>query len=315
MARTAVVLVNYKGAVDTRNCLESLRTLRDVPEIVVVDNTPDDKELLSMVDLFPEVKFISANENLGFGAGNNIGINWIVENKECEFIFILNNDTIIKEDTIFILENALDRYSDVGMVAPRIVFKDEPQMLWYGGGEVSWLRGSAITPGYMGRFDSKTALKARVIGFATGCAMFFRRSVIEKLGGFDDRFFMYEEDVELCLRVVESGWMIRYEPKALVMHVVQASSRLGQGFVDMLSPLNKNLSFYVFHVVRNRLINMHIHASGFKKVVFIFGFSLFLTKKIMKFIIFRRWDGVASVFKGWLSYRKCFGLYVPNINL
>jgi GT2 family glycosyltransferase len=223
----------------------------------------------------------------------------------CEFLFIFNNDATVEPDTIAKLEATLDIHSEAGMVAPRIVFMDKPEVLWYGGGHVSWLRGSANTPGVLGASDAPLAMQARAVSFASGCAMLVRRNVMEKLGGFDDRFFMYEEDLELCLRTQELGWKIVYEPTALVLHVVQASSRNDQNFVGMLSPLNSNLSFYTYHLVRNRLINMRLHAKGFNRFVFVLGFTLLLLKKSIHFAMHKRWDGISGIFKGWRSYRNC----------
>ena len=170
---------------------------------------------------------------------------------------------------------------------------------------MSWLRGSAVAPGILGDSDTPLALQAREVSFASGCALLVRRNLMAQLGGFDERFFMYEEDVELCLRTQELGWKIRYEPEALVLHVVQASSRGEQGFVGMLSPLNQNLPFYAYHLVRNRLINMRLHAKGLNRLIFILGFSLLLLKKSLHFLLHQRWDGIAAIFKGWRSYREC----------
>lgn len=305
MCRTAVILINYRGAQDTSACLRSLHACVMVPKIVVVDNTPNDPNLAGVMAEYPNVHRIFPPENLGFGCGNNLGINWAMSLTDCEFIFIFNNDATVEPDTVAKLEAILDNHPEAGMVTPRIVFMDNPDLLWYGGGEISWLRGAAVAPGYLGASDASLALLAREVTFASGCALFVRRNLMQQLGGFDDRFFMYEEDVEMCLRIKELGWKIRYEPTALVFHVVQASSRGDQPFIDRLSPLNDNLSFYVFHSVRNRLINMRLHARGKHRLIFIVGFSLFLLKKTMSFTWHRRWDGIGAIFEGWQSYREC----------
>lgn len=306
MSRSTVILVNYKGAKDTLACLRSFYASDVVPHVVLVDNTPNDLGMQDILVKYPDVHFISAAQNLGFGGGNNLGINWALSKTECEFIFIFNNDATVEADTITQLETSLDNHPEVGMVTPRIVFMDNPNMLWYGGGEVSWLRGSAFTPGFMGSSDAPLALQAREVSFASGCALLIRRELMAELSGFDERFFMYEEDVELCLRIQDLGWSIRYEPGALVFHRVQASSRdKQQEFVEMWSALNQNLPFYVYHLVRNRLINMRLHAKGFNRFIFIMGFSLFLLKKSLHFLVHKRWDGIAAIFKGWRSYRDC----------
>jgi GT2 family glycosyltransferase len=304
MNRTIVVLVNYNGSEDTAKCLRSLYTSVDMPHIVVVDNTPNDPELAVAMAEFPKVHLIFSSHNLGFGEGNNLGINWAMSQSGWEFLFILNNDTTVLPDSIRRLEATLNAYPSIGMVAPRVVFMDRPDVLWYGGGEVSWFRGGAVQPGILGSSTAPLAMHAREVSFASGCAMLLRRKLIQQLVGFDKRFFMYEEDLELCLRTHEIGWGIRYEPSALVLHKVQASSRGDQGFVGMLSPFNKNLAFYAYHVVRNRLINMRLHAKGFNRIKFFVGFFLLMSKKSIHFLIHKRFDGINAIFKGWQSYRK-----------
>lgn len=304
--RTCVITVNYNGAADTAACLKSLQGSTVPVTVVVVDNTPNDPELETVIEAYPDVTFIGAPKNLGFGGGNNLGVDWALAHTDCEFIFILNNDAAVDKDTISKLESSLDKYPEAALVAPKIVFMDKPDVLWFGGGEVSWLRGTAIAPGYLGDSNAPLAMQAREISFASGCAMLIRRHIIQQLKGFDERFFMYEEDLELCLRIQELGWKIRYEPGALVHHVVQASSRGEQGFVLPLSPLNKNLPFYVFHLVRNRLISMRVHAKGKNRLVFIVGFTLLLLKNAILFVVHGRWDGIVAIMKGWRSYRSCF---------
>lgn len=300
--------MNYKGAQDTAVCLRSLYASDIVPRIVVVDNTPNDPDLADVIAEYPEVHLIRAAENLGFGRGNNLGITWALAESDCEFIFIFNNDATVEHDTIARLEAVLDAHPEAGMVTPRVVFMDKPDVLWYGGGEISWWRGGGLVPGIFGESNAPLAMKAREVSFASGCSMLLRRELMQLLVGFDERFFMYEEDLELCLRSQELGWKIRYEPSALVLHKVQASSRGDQGYVGMLSPDNRNLTFYVYHVMRNRLLNMRLHAKGRNKLIYIIGFPMFTLKKFAEYTLHKRWDGLAAIFRGWRSYRE-IGIY------
>jgi len=304
MSRSVVILVNYKGAQDTAVCLSSLYASDIVPRIVVVDNTPNDTELFAVMKQFPDVHLICAPENLGFGRGNNSGIDWALANTDCEFIFILNNDAMVEAGTIQHLECAMDAHPDAGILAPRIVLAEDANMLWYGGGEVDWRRGGGIVPGVLGASTAPLAMQSRRITFASGCAMLVRREVLEKIGGFDDRYFMYEEDLELGLRVQNAGRAIWYEPLALIRHVGQGSMRKGGAFIGLWSPANPHLPFYVYHIVRNRLLTMYLHAQGIQLLKFTLGFPVLLLLKIIQFIRHRRWDGVRAVFRGWVAYRK-----------
>ncbi len=86
MSRSIVILVNYRGAEDTANCLRSLYASDVVPLVVLVDNTPNDPDLPNAITQYPDVHLISAPENLGFGGGNNLGIQWAMSETNCEFL-------------------------------------------------------------------------------------------------------------------------------------------------------------------------------------------------------------------------------------
>jgi len=230
---------------------------------VVVDTTPNDPELETALSFAPGVMILRATENVGFGRGNNLGIQWALRHSQCDFIFLLNNDAVIFPDSVFTLEKAIEAQRGVGIMVPRIAYLDDPNTLWYGGGEVDWRRASGFTPGINRSATADLALIERDVTFATGCALFLRRTTLRKLGGFDPRFFMYEEDVELCLRALSQRIRIRYLPSAFILHRAQGSSRgSGQDRTDFWSTYNPRLPFLCYHVIRNRLLNVAMYARG-----------------------------------------------------
>lgn len=298
MSRTAAILVNYKGSDDTSKCLRSLYTSDVVPRIVVVDNTPNDPDLPEVVAKYPDVHLIFATANLGFGAGNNLGIDWALTQTDCEFIFLLNNDAWVEVDSILKLELSLDSHPDAGIAAPRIVFSEQPDELWYGPGEVDWRLARGIVPGYLGDSNSPSAQTPRYASFASGCAMLIRRAVLKKIGGFNPCFFMYEEDVELCLRAASYGYKLWYQPSSLIHHVVQGSLRSeGDKFISVFSPKNKSLTFYVENVIKNRIFNLRLHGKAYQKILFGCFFPLYLAKLTIIFIAGGRWDGVQVLYR------------------
>lgn len=298
MSRTAAVVVNYNALLDTQRCVESLLRSWERPTLVLVDNASDTGGLEEVVAHYPGAKLIYSPANLGFGRGNNLGIKWALAHTGSEFVFLLNNDAMVEPDTIAKLENALDNHPKAGIAAPRVVLAEDPDVLWYGGGEVDWRRGSAIAPGYMGPANASLALRARDVSFASGCAILARRSVFEEVGGFDPRFFMYEEDVELSLRVQKKGWSIRYVPEALVSHRGQGALREGEAYIPEISPLNPRLPFYMFHRVKNRLVTMFVHARGLEALKFMLFFPMFLLVKSLQFAVKGRWDGIQAALLG-----------------
>ena len=301
--RTCVITINYRNAADTASCLASLRDSVTPLSIVAVDNSPNDPDLDTLLSAYPEVTFLRAPENLGFGRGNNLGIRWALENTDCEFVFVFNNDAVIKPDSIRQLEIAMEAHPEVGIMVPRIAYMDRPDVLWYGGGEVDWRRGSAVAPGIHGPVDAELALTSREVTFATGCALFVRRSVLRKIGGFDPRFFMYEEDVEFCLRAKEHGIRIRYVPESIVLHRCQGSVRkIGESTGDIWDVKNPKLSFYAFHIIRNRLLNMYFHAHGINGLVFILFFPLYVLRRAIPFAFGGRFDAIMAMAKGGLSF-------------
>jgi GT2 family glycosyltransferase len=268
-------------------------------EIVVVDTTPNDPELQAALESAGDVKLIRASANIGFGRGCNLGIEWALTHTSCEYIFLLNNDAVVLPDCIRLLEDAMEVWLDVGIEAPRIAFLDNPSALWYGGGEIDWRRASAFTPGYGLNACTPLAMTERYVTFATGCALFVRRSVARRLGGFDPRFFMYEEDTEFCLRASAAGFRIRYVPRSLVLHRVQGSVRDGASEPsDFWSVGNSSLAFYAFHVMRNRMLNVHLHARGWRWVTAMLCFPLMLVRRSVPFLIGGRIDAIVAMFRG-----------------
>ena len=296
----ATILINYNNLSDTRLCLDAVyRTSDPDNKIIVVDNASNEEGIEELLAEYPDAILLKNEENLGFGRANNIGIRWALSNTDCEYVFILNNDTTIESDTVSRLVAALEDNSEVGISCPRIVMMDDPDMLWYGGGWIDWRKGAAIIPGYLGPADAELALSARYVSFASGCAMLIRRSILEKIGGFDPRLFMYMEDLELCLRVREAGWTIRYVPEAVVMHKGQGSLRKdGNEFFPIQHPRNPRLDFFMYHITKNRLLTMFIYTRGWNAVMFWSFFPIYQAAKCVQFAFHGRWTAVKAVAQG-----------------
>ena len=215
----SVVLVNFRGADDTIEAIRQLGGL-DWPserlEILVVENASGDDSLTRLRAAVPQVKLIESKKNLGFAGGCNLG----VKASSGEFLAFLNNDA--KPDAGWI-RAAVARFEEspaIGAVASRVLDWDG-KLVDYIGSAMTWF-GQGYKPLTAGEVPSQPDRVHDVL-FGTGSAMFVRRSVYDALGGFDERFFMFFEDVDLGWRLNLRGWRFVYEPASLAYHKHHAS--------------------------------------------------------------------------------------------
>ncbi len=302
---SGVVVVHYGDIRFTLKCLKRLKESTVPLQIVLVNNDPLQEGFSSSLPEMEDVKIIRSH-NVGFAGGNNLGIRWLLEETRCPYIFLLNNDAYIANDTVEIMQKTMEKEASAGLVTPRIVMENEPHILWYGGGEMNWWRGAPVIPGYLESARSPIALRPRTVTFASGCAMMIRREALENIGLLDERYFMYVEDVEFSRRVISAGWKIYYSPGAVVYHVGQGSGKAegDEVFFPLLHPENANLPFHTFYLIRNRLLLIHDHGSLLRKLQFGLVFPVFVMKLIISFLINRRFDALSQIFKGYTDYRK-----------
>lgn len=194
----------------------------------------------------------NSTENLGFTGGNNKGIRQALEQKS-DAIFILNDDTKIDPLALSRMTETLRSDPKIGIVVTKIYFypgfeyhknryvvSDRGRVIWYAGGTVDWNNIIGIHRGVdevdRGQYDEPID-----VTFATGCAMMIRREVFERIGLFDDRYFLYLEDADLSVRTRRAGFRIRYEPRAIIWHKNAQSSGVGSSLQD-------------YYFTRNRLL-------------------------------------------------------------
>lgn len=241
---TAVVL-HYSGIELTLDCLASLHACGwPALQICVVDNASADDGGRAVEAAFPGVHVITADANLGYAGGNNLGIAAALAGP-AEAVLILNNDTLVEPGAIGALVAALE--PGVGAVAPLLTFADDPTVIWSTGGDFN---AAKVRHGRMGGYRQPTAAAgpARDTERFTGAAVLVRREVLEQVGPFDDGLYFLYEDVDLSLRIREAGWRIRFTPDAVVRHRV-AMTQGGE---------HSPTSFY--YGTRNQLLVADAHA-------------------------------------------------------
>ncbi len=314
--RTQVLLVNFNTSVHTLRCVESLLAGSVIPSIIVVDNGSAQSDYEKLLDSELGFVLIRSEENLGFGSGNNIGFDWILTNTDADsrYIFVLNNDTFVEQDAVEKLQSYMDSHDDVGACAPRIMFAEDKTKYWYGGGSLDWRKGGGRSWRFKQPFDDD--LTVRDVTFMTGCAMFLRRELVDELGGFDPRFFMYCEDWELSARISKSQWEMRYFPEAVLHHEGHASIRGGEsGYLKPFSPDSPMLVFYLTNFVAGSLLTLELCATRSQRIAgFLYLFGRW-AKWAIRYIWSGRWDALLAMSHGFVKYhqiRKQPGLEAPR---
>jgi len=227
-AGVAVAIVNFNTRDLLERCLHSI--LPEHPaEIVVIDNASPDDSADLVRRLFPQVRLIANAANVGYGAA----VNQAIHASSAPLVLVLNADTELMPGCISALA-ACAHAPRAGIVAPEIVNKRgewEPSVFPFPG-TMGWLLENApfahlvrrIAPLLRRSVSLRPIESARRVPWVMGCAMLLRREFMTVINGFDEAFFMYFEEVDLCRRAADAGWEVHFEPRAVVMHVGGAST-------------------------------------------------------------------------------------------
>lgn len=227
MSAIDIVIVSYNSRSDLRDCVEPIARSRDA-RVIVVDNASGDRSLEAVADL--PVTAIPLPSNRGFASGCNVG--WRAG--EAPFVLFLNPDARIDVASIDLLRGVLERKPSIGLVAPKIIHDDgsiqfsqhrfpRPRTTF---ARALFLHRLVPSAGWASE-DIRDPAAYEHPGspdWVGGACILLRRSTLEQLGGFDERFFLYCEDTDLCFRLRDAGLDIRYEPKASAVHAGGASA-------------------------------------------------------------------------------------------
>ena len=215
MTGVAVVIVNYRTAELTRDAVASVLPEPEVEEVVVVDNASGDGSVEYLRSSFddPRLRVVASDGNLGFGPAVNLA----AAGCRSPLLFVLNSDATLVAGSLGRLARAMEADPSVGVVAPA-VFEPDGRTLQPGAyGRLPTRRDVLLSKGWA-RTRADDPRLATAPGWVSGVAMLLRRSDFVALGGFDESFAMYLEDVDLCRRLRETGKSVRREPSAGVHH-------------------------------------------------------------------------------------------------
>ncbi|MFH2032787.1 MAG: glycosyltransferase family 2 protein [Bacteroidota bacterium] len=255
------VVLNYNGFDDTKNCIKSLiNSGYSNLKIVIVDNSSTDNSLTHLKNNFNDFSILTSDVNKGYAAGMNIGIKHSLEN-EADFILIINNDTIVEEKFLQPMIDLFNTNESIGIVSPKVGYLENRDVIYCAGGRIN--RKTCVgTAEFQGKEFDQFANSVRETDFAEGCCLLVRTEVFKRLGYFEEKFFMYYEDLEFSERV-NSEFKIYYNPHSVIYH------RSGAG-----KKWSEYSSLYYFYFTRNRL--WYYSNKGFGDKIYVAAFSLII---------------------------------------
>lgn len=309
MKKIAIIILNYNGKNDTLELLNSLKKLRTcLPtgkttnyelRTIVVDNASSDGSVSAIKQQFSDIDIVQTGLNKGFAGGFNKGIDY-ANIWGADYFLLLNNDILIKDEDLLVeLVKTAELDSNIGLVSPKIYFapgfefykerykkEDKGKVIWFAGGKFDWNNIGSIHRG-IDEVDEGRYNDIEEEEIISGACVLVKREVFERVGGFNEKFFLYFEDSDFIKRGRDAGFKTFYNGKVSVLHKVSRSTGLGSTLTDY------------FHT-RNRLYFGFKYASSRTK------FALF--REAVKFVVFGRkaqrlgvWDFFAGNF-GPLPY-------------
>ncbi len=236
----SIIIVSFNTRELLKSCLESIYTnLRNFEfEIIVVDNMSRDGTVEMIKKEFTKARLIQNKTNVGFAKGCNIG----GENAKGEYLLFLNSDTQIKDDTIKNMLVVLEQNKEIGVIGGELQNIDDTTSESYGS---FYSIKSIISLLFLSFLKKKKVLSEKsIVDWVSGGFMLIKAPVFKKLNGFDERFFMYVEDMELCFRVIKLGYSTMFFPQAKAFHQGQGSSDRSFAIVNIFKGI---LYFYRKH--------------------------------------------------------------------
>lgn len=213
------IIVNFNGKEYISHCLKSFRQLSvENFKIIVVDNNSTDGSVEMIRRQFTKVGVIQNKINVGYAGGANKGVKLALQ-ESADYVLLLNNDTVFDKNFLSTLLEVSGKKLKVGILGPKIYFYDNPKKIWFAGGIIDRKRFTGSHIGYKEK-DNGQYNDPREVDFITGCTMFIRREVFEKVGFFDRRYFMYYEDVDFCVRAKRAGFKIVFVPQSVLYHKI-----------------------------------------------------------------------------------------------
>lgn len=270
-AGVSIVIVNHNGRGWLEECLDSIRAQTyNFHQTIFVDNDSSDDSIEFVREHYPEVQIIQSEGNPGFAGGSNLGLQYATG----EYVLLLNTDTRLEDDFLENLLAAFDEIPALGAVQPKIRMMDNPDKIQLCGD--FWTDSSCLYLYGYGKDENLQIYNRPFPIFAgTGAAMLVRKDALDKVGLFDESFWCYYEDVDLCSRLWLTGYECWYFPRATVYHALGATAN------------NFNRGTVRYHHVKNWLAYM---VKNFEGRTLLSALPMFFLCNVLS-LVFRLFQG------------------------
>jgi GT2 family glycosyltransferase len=259
MKKVSLITVNYNQPEATEELLQSIIELNTYPllEVIVVDNASKENKTDEWSKRYPQFSFIRSEENLGFAGGNNLGI----RKSSGDYLFLINNDTVITTGLIEKLAAFLHQHIDYAVVSPIINYYAPNTLLQYAGfTKMNFLTARNKCIGQYETNNGQYNAADKLTWYAHGAAMMLRRRAVEKVGLMPEAYFLYYEEMDWCEMFRRAGYKVGLCAKALVYHKESIST-------------GKNSPLKSYYMNRNRLLFVRRNASVSQTILFFLYFS------------------------------------------
>lgn len=300
MHPVSIITVNYNQPEVTEALLQSVMSKNDYPDIemIVVDNGSNENPVPNWKKKFPWVHFVRSESNLGFAAGNNLGI----REATGDYLFLINNDTEITSDLIGRLADQLEQHPQIGIISPKIKYFDAPDTLQYAGfTSMNYYNARNQCIGQFekdnGQYDHLTGKT----GFAHGAAMMVRKCALKKAGLMPEQFFLYYEELDWCDHFKKLGYEIWVDMQAVIYHKESVS-------------VGKNSMQKTYFMNRNRMLYIRRNAPFFKRIIFYLHFLLIVTpRNILAYLLVNKTAHIGLMFRSiWWNFTNPTNSYYPG---
>ncbi len=246
-ARVTAIIINWNLKETTFSCIQSLMNQDTSSDIILVDNGSRDGSVEYLSSHFPGLEIIPLPDNIGFGPACNRAIQKALQRTTCQFVLLINNDAVLAPDGLSRILQVADVTPAVGIFGPKVYYRDDPERIWYAGARQRRVVLAAAGTG-RGQIDRGQFDKPIPVDYIFGTAMMIRRSIFEQVGLFDERFYLYLEDLDFCLRARRMGISLLFVPQARVWHTGSASTA-------------HNLELRKYHYIKSSILFLKKHLS------------------------------------------------------